>query len=350
MSQSCIKKCSLQSLTYFLPHPFSLPYCPPTPQHIFLCTETIGISKLSLLCLGRQVWKRPPSRLEHKVAAGEPEVTHGGWFFQLFSAGSGLELCSQLCAADSPGRALLGKQCWAGARWGLWHSTALPGKCFEYGGREQGISATCTAGGGCRALKLPVMHAVFRVYARTCHRGTGKAVKKCVAMLKPEKLGQPSVGQYYFNTHSISLSLSTPCLLDIISIHKANETHSVCVCVYKKRAGIHVVWYRRKILLATLSDFQAVKMFSFSTKLVHISYVFSERWDKIRQYWIIICKSTICCWFLSVVFLCDLNIRFTNLSFFPTMFSQSELLKNVKYIILLALTHDWVSELFCTCN
>lgn len=32
------------------------------------------------------------------------------------------------------------------------------------------------------------------------------------------------------------------------------------------------------------------------------------------------------------------------------MFSQSELLKNVKYIILLAVTHDWVSELFYTYN
>lgn len=53
---------------------------------------------------------------------------------------------------------------------------------------------------------------------------------------------------------------------------------------------------------------------------------------------------------MSVVFLCDLNIQFANLSFFPSMFSQSELLKNVKYIILLALTRNRVSELFCTYN
>lgn len=53
---------------------------------------------------------------------------------------------------------------------------------------------------------------------------------------------------------------------------------------------------------------------------------------------------------MSVVFLCDLNIQLTNLSFFPSMFSQSELLKNVKYIVLLAVTHNWVSELFCAYN
>jgi len=48
----------------------------------------------------------------------------------------------------------------------------------------------------------------------------------------------------------------------------------------------------------------------------------------------------ICYWLLSVVFLCDLNIQFTDHSFFLSMFSQSELLKNVKYVILLALTHN----------
>lgn len=124
---------------------------------------------------------------------------------------------------------------------------------------------------------LYVLHTVFRVSARTCHRETGKAVKKSVAMLKPEENGQPAVGQCCFNTHSVSLSLSSPCLLNITSIHKAKETHSVCVCVKRKTAGIHVVWYCRRILLASLSDFQAVKMFSFSTELVHIFYVFSER-------------------------------------------------------------------------
>lgn len=54
---------------------------------------------------------------------------------------------------------------------------------------------------------------------------------------------------------------------------------------------------------------------------------------------------------MSVAFLtCDLNMQFINLSFFSSVFSQGELLKNVKYIILLALAPNWVSELFCTYN
>lgn len=40
----------------------------PAPS-LFLGPETTGISKLSLLSLGRRVWKGPPTRLEHKVAS-----------------------------------------------------------------------------------------------------------------------------------------------------------------------------------------------------------------------------------------------------------------------------------------
>lgn len=39
-------------------------------------------------------------------------------------------------------------------------------------------------------------------------------------------------------------------------------------------------------------------------------------------------------WFVSVVFLRDLNIQFTNLSFFPSEFNRSELLKNVTYYFI----------------
>lgn len=73
MPQSCVEKCSSQSFMYVFSLLSSLP-----PWHITLCAETTGISIFSLLYLGRQVWKGPPTRPEHGVAAGY--LTWCVWF------------------------------------------------------------------------------------------------------------------------------------------------------------------------------------------------------------------------------------------------------------------------------
>jgi len=153
------------------------------------------------LSLGRQVWKGPPARLEHKAAVQVPDLTHSGWRFQLLSAGSGLELCSQLSAAEGPGgtyhRCL---RCWGSAA-GQEHSTAFPGKCFDYWGSR--IGYLCHLHSRAAAEDSPclcILEPAFGGSARAWRGGTGKAVKKSAAILKLEKHGQPSVGQYRFNT------------------------------------------------------------------------------------------------------------------------------------------------------
>lgn len=99
-----------------------------------------------LLFLGRLVWKGPPTRLGHKVAFENLTLTHSGWLFQLFSAGRGLELCSQLGAADALGRTRVATGCAAGeaprgsstARAAV--STALPGECVKcWGNRTRNL-------------------------------------------------------------------------------------------------------------------------------------------------------------------------------------------------------------------
>lgn len=61
--QSCIQQCSLPGFMGFSPAP-SLPL----PWQLLFCTEKTGVSELSPLFLGRQVWEGPPARSKHKVS------------------------------------------------------------------------------------------------------------------------------------------------------------------------------------------------------------------------------------------------------------------------------------------
>lgn len=112
-------------------------------------------------------------------------MTHSGWLFQLFSAGRGLEPCSQLRAADGPGRTRTAAVCAAGEAL-LGRSTArvmafdsIPRKMFlilREQNRESLPPAQLVAAAE-HSTCLCVLDVAFRVSARACHRGTGKAVK-----------------------------------------------------------------------------------------------------------------------------------------------------------------------------
>lgn len=222
--QSCIEKCSPQSLMCFLPLPL-----------FFLGTETTGISKLSLLSLGRRVWKeRAPYQVRAQGCFRVPDSTLRGWLLLPFSAGSGLELRSQLRAAAGPGQTRAAAVCAAGkalpgsstAR--VMALDSVPTKTFwtlgerDRESRPPAQPAVAAERSSCRR----VPDAVFRISARACRRGTGKAVQKSVAMLNQRNTGNPLRA----STVSTLFALSTPCLLNITSIHKANKMHSVCVC------------------------------------------------------------------------------------------------------------------------
>lgn len=162
-----LQQCSLQSSMGFSPIP-SLPL----PWHIFLCTETTGVSKLSLLFLGRQVWEGPPARFEHKVA-----FEHLSWYTVVgFFSCSGLGALPRLPQGSiqreihtAAGAACLGST----ARVMDLNSTA--GNVRDLGGTGWGASATCRAGAAAVHSHHPCVPDTVRSFSKDTLQRDGKS-------------------------------------------------------------------------------------------------------------------------------------------------------------------------------
>lgn len=164
--QSCTQQRSLQSFMGFSPTP-SLPL----PRHIFLCSETTGVSKLSLLSLGRWVWEGPPARFEHKVTF-EHLTRHTAFGFFSCSGLGALPWLPWREAHTAAGAARLGST----AR--VMELNSIAGKCEEYWGNRTWNLCHLHSHCCCRALRAPLVLDAVRSFSKDVLQRDGKSCQE----------------------------------------------------------------------------------------------------------------------------------------------------------------------------